>query len=93
VFTVPITTNYYREDLDPTQTPSERRLRFGQEDHMRAFGRHDFGEQLRRLFKREVHFSQIVQITEGALQRAVVPVSVLTEITSHTVFVWRKSSD
>ena len=42
MFSIPILSGYFEEDLDPNLTEPERTARFGQGDHMRRFGREDF---------------------------------------------------
>ncbi len=41
MFSVPIKSGFYREDLNPKLGANERRNVFGQEDHYRVFGRSD----------------------------------------------------
>lgn len=90
VFTLPMTTDYYREDLDPALSPEERLRLFGQDDHMRMFGRKDLRNQLAAEFGRDVHFSRSVEIGEAELRQAGIPLSVLDTVNSHTVFVHRR---
>lgn len=87
VFTLPVVSDYYREDLDPRLSPQERTSRFGQDDHMRMFGRHDVRQMLADTFGSDVHFSNFVNIEPDDLATAGVPTSVLSEVNSHTVFV------
>jgi predicted SAM-dependent methyltransferase len=90
IFSVAIAGNCYQENLDPSMTNQERRERFGQEDHMRTFGRLDLKSQLYELFQQDVHYSKLVQLSNETLRQAAVPLSVIKQMTSHTVFVWRK---
>ena len=90
VFCLAIAGNVYRENLDLSLPGQERRERFGQEDHMRSFGRLDLKDQLHELFHQDVHYSKLVQLSDETLQQAAVPLNVTKQVTSHTVFVWRK---
>ena len=51
LFQVPIHDGWYREDMDPDLPRAERERRFFQHDHMRIFGKRDFGERLLDLFE------------------------------------------
>lgn len=90
LFSLPIIGNYYQEDLDPNLTEGQRRDRFAQGDHVRAFGRLDTTEQLQQLFLENIHFSKLVHLSEESLRQAAIPTNVLTKLTSNTVFAWRK---
>ena len=48
--------------------------------------------QWQQLFQQDVHFSKLAPVSEESLIRAAIPPAVLTEVTSHTVFVWKKPS-
>jgi hypothetical protein len=90
VFSVPVSADQFEEDLDPALSGEERTLRFGQDDHMRKFGRLDLRPKLAELFGRDVHFSASVQFQPAEMVLAGVPASVLgPSINSHTVFVCR----
>jgi hypothetical protein len=92
VFSVPVVKNYYSENLDPSLSKEARTTQFGQDDHMRMFGRHDVRSMLADEFGQDVHFSRKVSLREDELSRAGIPTSVLTEVSSHTVFVHQRGA-
>jgi hypothetical protein len=91
VFSLPIIRDYYSEDMDPRLTAEERVARFGQDDHMRMFGRLDLRNALIDEFGKDPHFAHHTRLDERMLTAAGVPTSALSGINSHTVFVFRKT--
>lgn len=91
IFSVPIVSDYYSEDLDESLSPAVRKTRFGQEDHVRAFGRYDTRKAFADIFNQDVHFSSTVSLNAEEVCRAAVPESVLRDVNSHTVFVYIKN--
>ena len=87
VFSVPVISDSYGEDLDPSLTGQQRLERFGQDDHMRKFGRLDLRGKLLQLFGRDVHFSSLLKFSEREMQVAGIPASVIAGVNSHVVFV------
>lgn len=90
VFCVPVIGTHYAADLDPALAPEQRRIRFGQEDHVRRFGRSDVRQMMADLFGTDVHFSQLASIAPARVRAAGLPSGVLADVSSHTVFAWRK---
>jgi SAM-dependent methyltransferase len=70
LFSVPIFSGYFSEDLNPTLTDDERQTRFGQGDHMRRFGRADFGFTLGAIFGLEPTYSLADFFTHEELRKA-----------------------
>lgn len=87
IFSLPIIREHYKEDLDPSMPDSERIANFGQNDHMRMFGRHDARQMIADEFGRDAYFTSYVDIEESELERAGIPISVLATVSSHSVFV------
>jgi SAM-dependent methyltransferase len=91
LFSVPIRGERTTEDISPLLTPEERKKRFGQEDHMRLFGREELPEQLRALWKQEnVLFDFGPDFDTGLLARAAIPEAAVTGVNGNTLFCRRK---
>lgn len=90
VFSIPIFPNRSNEeDLSPELTSAERTRRFGQEDHMRLFGR-DFMDVLEEagIASSLMDISQIA--TEHELNIWRIPLDAVQGASPHRVFVWQK---
>lgn len=85
VFSVPVIKDHYEEDLDPLVPAGVRVARFGQDDHMRAFGCQDLEEML-RMRAGTPAFVRVTDFTAEELEAAAIPVSVLRGVSSHSVF-------
>jgi hypothetical protein len=89
-FCVPFLGKYYSEDANPDTSREEREARYGQWDHMRAFGTSDFLERIRFAFEgfRLVDLKDFFTVRD--LQMANIPARSLASLTSHTVFFFQK---
>lgn len=91
VFSIPISAGYYAEDLDPNLTEDERSARFGQRDHMRRFGRHDFSVSFGNLFGMSDSYSLTDFFPENVLVAANIRKSQWT-CSGSSVFYIRKAA-
>lgn len=85
LFSVPVMGERYDEDMDPKMPASVRAARFGQDDHMRVFGRQDVEAMLAERAG-ALAFRRVVDFTAEELEAAAIPVSVLHSVSSHSVF-------
>lgn len=90
IFSIPIFANRAsEEDLSPYLSPDERTRRFGQNDHMRVFGR-DFHKPFRNAGMIDGLYDLRQIITEDELVKLSIPSSALSEPSPHRVFAWKK---
>lgn len=89
-FQVPIQAGWYKEDLNPDLSREDRDKRFGQFDHVRAFGAMDFSDRVLRLFDgfEQIRIAEIV--SESDLVDAAIPVGSRSRLTGHSVFAFQK---
>ncbi|RBI86970.1 hypothetical protein DRV85_02270 [Rhodosalinus halophilus] len=73
IFSVPMTSGYSREDLDPRLTREERRERYLQEDHIRKFGREDMEATIGMVFGLTRDYSLTDFVPPKELLRAAIP--------------------
>ena len=78
--------------MDPDLPPAERERLYFQHDHMRIFGKRDFGERLLDLFEGFEPVELAAHVTPEDLAAGAIPVSALTSHTGHSVFLFRKRS-
>jgi phosphoglycolate phosphatase len=90
VFCVPFLGKYYSEDANPDTSREEREARYGQWDHIRAFGTSDFFERIRFAFEGFTLVNLGNSFTVRDMQLANIPSRSLTSLTSHTVFFFQK---
>lgn len=90
IFSVPIFRGRLtEEDLSDSLSPLDRTIRFGQADHMRAFGI-DFPDLLNKSELREGLVPITEYIRDQELSDWAVPIECLTNLSPHSVFVWHK---
>jgi predicted SAM-dependent methyltransferase len=70
MFSVPILAGYFAEDLDPGLSEPERTRKFGQNDHLRRFGRADFEQTLGKVLGLKASYSLADYFPERDLMRA-----------------------
>jgi SAM-dependent methyltransferase len=91
LFSVPIRGESTTEDISPTISPEERKQRFGQDDHMRLFGRTELPELLRSIWmQEEVLFDFGEDFNRGLLEEAAIPLQAVSEINGNSMFLRRK---
>ena len=93
LFSVPFRGDETRENLLPLAVEVRREL-FGQEDHMRLFGRSDFPKFLCRVYGEENFrwdWQDLVSVDE--LRKARVPEHVVDVLTGETIFHYKKPID
>ncbi|MGB3812938.1 MAG: methyltransferase domain-containing protein [Shinella sp.] len=88
IFSVPFMSGCYEEDLGPL-TPKEKERRFGQDDHVRKFGRDDIDMSLGKVFNLPPHDLLKVE-TPKNLERFSIPKVAWQGYTSHSYFVLQK---
>lgn len=91
-FCVPFFSKYYREDMDPNLSHSERDRLFGQFDHVRSFGTLDSDERLLSLFEGFDRLNMAAVYPPEKLQANAVPIGAATSMTAHTIFHFVKRS-
>jgi SAM-dependent methyltransferase len=90
-FTVPFGEDFTKEDLAPNLSYEERKKQFGQEDHLRIFGRKDFPIMLKRIFNSDnviIEPAKIVQKEE--ILEAAIPTKIFNNIDANTIFYFQK---
>ncbi|QIK79663.1 hypothetical protein G7077_12840 [Sphingomonas piscis] len=92
-FVVPIFSKWYREDMNPELSHEERDELFGQFDHLRSFGSEDFLERIDVGFSGFKKIDLTEFISEADCEMSAIPVSSLTQLTSHSVHFYRKIRD
>lgn len=92
IFQVPINRGWYREDMDPDMSKSERTRLFHQWDHMRQFGDRDFDERILELFVGMERIDLSGALGSDQLKQAAIPPSAMSRHTGHTVYLYRKPS-
>ena len=70
LFSIPILTGHFAEDLNPALTEADRVGRFGQCDHMRRFGRADFDITVGAIFGLTAAYSLTDFFSEADLRQA-----------------------
>lgn len=88
VFCIPIMHGNYSEDLGPL-TKKQREDRFGQNDHVRRFGRDDLAVTIGRVF-RLPNYDIEAEFGADALTAANIPPFAWKGFTSHTIFAMKK---
>lgn len=91
LFSVPFRGDRTDEDLSTDLSDQERRERFGQEDHVRIFGREDFGAMLRRLWGGQdwqFPFRRFYDTTD--FERARIPLVAVDCMDGSSIFHYRK---
>jgi phosphoglycolate phosphatase len=91
-FVVPIFSAWYREDLSPELSHDERDRLFGQFDHLRSFGKADFFSRIDPVFANFEKVDLKKFISPSDCGSAAIPVTALTQLTSHSVHFYRKVS-
>jgi SAM-dependent methyltransferase len=87
LFSVPVRGEATTEDISPDVSPEERLKRFGQDDHMRLFGRTELPALLRSIWGQDqVVFDFGKHVDRAALQAAAIPPQVLSTIDGNTIF-------
>ena len=90
-FSVPVRGEHTDEDISPDMTPEDRKVRFGQEDHMRVFGRTDLIAMLDRVWGPGDHVLHPVRaFGHEALNQAAIPMAGWSGISNHSIFCRRK---
>lgn len=91
LFSVPIRGEHTTEDLSPALSAEERTKRFGQDDHMRLFGRTDLPELLRSLWHQDaVLFDFGEAFDRAALEQAAIPLQSIEGVNGNSLFCRRK---
>lgn len=91
LFSVPIRGETMTEDISPDVSPEERKRRFGQDDHMRLFGRSDLPQLLRSIWSQdEVMFDFGQDFDRALLEEAAIPQQAVSEINGNSMFLRRK---
>lgn len=80
------------EDLSPDLSSTERRRRFGQEDHLRMFGSLDFKDLLKEAKMLYGMIAIDSLLSESDLVTHGIPASALTQLNGHHVFVYRNAN-
>jgi SAM-dependent methyltransferase len=93
LFSVPFRGEHGDEDLDPNLAPEERRRRFGQEDHMRIFGRRDFVTLLTDEYGADnLRWDWSALLGRDDARRAMVPEYVVDRLSGHSIFRYQRPS-
>lgn len=91
LFSVPIRGETMTEDISPDLSAEERIRRFGQDDHMRLFGRSDLPQLLRSIWaQEEVMFDFGQDLDPALLEAAAIPQQAVSEINGNSMFLRRK---
>ena len=91
LFSVPIRGETMTETLSPDLSAEERIRRFGQDDHMRLFGRSDLPQLLRSIWaQEEVMFDFGQDLDPALLEEAAIPQQAVSEINGNSMFLRRK---
>ena len=91
MFSVPIRGDYTTEDISPLLSGEERKQRFGQEDHMRLFGREELPALLRSVWKQDdVLFDFGRDLDPAILAQAAIPAQALSGVNGDSLFCRRK---
>lgn len=90
-FTVPFRGDMTKEDSSSNLSYEERKNQFGQEDHLRIFGKKDFPIMLKQIFKSD---NVIIKPTKIAQQEeiieAAIPTNIFDNIDGNTIFYFQK---
>lgn len=87
LFSVPFAGDLTDEDMDPAMPAGERTARFGQDDHLRLFGKVDFPAALRRLWNRDdVIFAFNAPDLREKAARAAIDMNSIDRLTGKTLF-------
>jgi phosphoglycolate phosphatase len=70
LFSIPVTSGHFAEDLSPALSEEDRSIRFTQRDHMRRFGRSDFDRTAGAVFNLTAAYSLTDFFSEDELRRA-----------------------
>lgn len=91
-FTVPFGKDFTEENLSDDLSDEERREQFGQEDHLRAFGKKDFPDMLKKIFKSDriaIDPASIAQKEE--IIEAAISTNIFNKISGSSIFYFRKT--
>ena len=91
-FTVPLREDFTRENLSLNLSYEERKKQFGQEDHLRAFGKKDFPIMLKKIFKSDnviIDPASIAQQEE--IIEAAIPTKIFNKIGGSSIFYFQKT--
>lgn len=90
-FSVPTRGEHTDEDLSADLSHAERLARFGQEDHMRIFGRSDLQSMLTEVWGDGPHLIEPIWLfARDDLRRAAIPTMAWQGVTGYSVFHYRK---
>ena len=90
-FSVPTRGEHTDEDLSTDLSHAERLARFGQEDHMRIFGRSDLLTMLTEVWGEGPHLIEPIWLfARDDLRRAAIPTFAWQGVTGNSVFHYRK---
>jgi phosphoglycolate phosphatase len=70
LFSIPISSGYFAEDLNPSLTKADRTARFTQDDHMRRFGRGDFEATVGAIFGLTAAYTLVDFFSKHDLRKA-----------------------
>ncbi len=91
IFSAPIVQNTEtKESLSPDLTGEQRRVLFGQEDHLRMFGDKDFLEIIGKGMPLEKLVDVAALIGPRVLRDAAIPEDALLTLNSSRIFAWKK---
>lgn len=91
-FTVPFRGNITRENISSDLSDEQRKKLFEQEDHVRLFGKEDFPDMVRKIWKNsEVTVSIKDLFSEEEIKVASIPLESLNSIDANTIFHHIKS--
>ena len=90
IFCVPFVGRYYAEDFGPL-TPEERRIRYGQEDHVRKFSSDDINLHLGKILNlpKQSEINKMFSII--SLNEANIPIPSNDHYSSNTIFSLNKN--
>lgn len=92
LFTVPVSSGFFREDDDPGLTEAERTERFLQRDHMRRFGHADFDRSLGAVFGIGKDYAMLSFMSAADMARANIPANLHRGVSGASVFIVRKQA-
>lgn len=89
LFSIPLNSGHFMENLDASMTPEQRKENFGREKHLRRFGRADFEQTIGIVFGLTRQYSLLDHLLSEVLLGAGVMES-QWKLSSNSVFVVRR---